>query len=163
MDSPVEYMRGQVRLIADSLDPSEFALVRTSRDLEAIVDRRFEWAVREHRWYSLVSENDQIYAVADVQGKRISLQRLVYGLANPQIPFPETNYVSFANKIGLDCRLSNLEKRVGRRAVMRNRRPKRNTSSRFKGVIKLVGGNGEVRWKTGIVRRNWLEVGRVVV
>jgi hypothetical protein len=139
-----------VQSLASSLDLADFALVDTSRNLEAIIDKRFEWQIKAHRWYSLISRDGQIYAVADVKGERISLQRYVLTLENPEIAFAETKHVSFISKLGLDCRLTNLENRIGRQAVMRNRRPKRNTSSRYKGVFKSSGKSGDVRWRTQI-------------
>jgi hypothetical protein len=151
MQSTVEKTRAAVHTLIQSLDPALIALVGTSRDLEDIVDKQFDWQVRAHRWYAVISRGDHIHAVADIDGRRISLQRYVMKLQYPDRSYDEVKQVSFENKITFDCRISNLEHLVGRQAVMRNRRPKRNTSSQYKGVIKALGPDGSARWRTQIM------------
>ena len=46
MQSTVEKTRAAVHTLTQSLDPALIALVGTSRDLEAIVDKQFDWKVR---------------------------------------------------------------------------------------------------------------------
>lgn len=150
MESPVQRMRAAILALSRSLDPETFARVPTSRGLEALVDRRFEHKVNIHRWYAVISRGDHIHAVADIDGRRISLQRLVLKLENPEASYEELKQVSFVNKVTFDCRLSNLADRLGRQAVMRNRRPKRDTSSTYKGVIKSVAPDGSITWRTQI-------------
>lgn len=120
-------MRSAVDAVARHADPGTYAIIPTSRDLEALVDKRFEWQAKAYRWYAVISRGDHIHAVADIEGHRISLQRFVLKLQNPAATYDDLKHVSFVNKLSLDCRLSNLEDRVGRQATMRNRRPKRNT------------------------------------
>jgi hypothetical protein len=151
MQSPVEKTRAAVQTLIQSLDPTSIALVATSRDLDAIVDKRFDWQVRAHRWYAVISRGDHIHAVADIDGRRISLQRYVMKLQYPDRTYDDLKQVSFENKVTFDCRVSNLEHRVGRQAVMRNRRSKRNTSSQYKGVIKALAPDGSTRWRTQIM------------
>lgn len=151
MQSTVEKTRAAVHTLIQSLDPALIALVGTSRDLEAIVDKQFDWQVRAHRWYAVISRGDHIHAVADIDGQRISLQRYVMKLQYRDRSYDDLKQVSFENKITFDCRVSNLEHRVGRQAVMRNRRPKRNTSSQYKGVIKALGPDDSPRWRTQIM------------
>jgi hypothetical protein len=151
MQSPVEKTRAAVQTLIQSLDPTSIALVATSRDLDAIVDKCFDWQVRTHRWYAVISRGDHIHAVADIDGRRISLQRYVMKLQYPDRTYDDLKQVSFENKVTFDCRVSNLEHLVGRQAVMRNRRSKRNTSSQYKGVIKALGPDGSPRWRTQIM------------
>lgn len=151
MQSPVEKTRAAVQTLIQSLDPALIALVATSRDLEAIVDKRFDWQVRAHRWYAVISRGDHIHAAADIDGRRISLQRYVMKLQYPERTYDDLKQVSFENKITFDCRISNLDHLVGRQAVMRNRRPKRNTSSQYKGVTKALRPDGSPRWRTQIM------------
>lgn len=151
MQNTVEKTRAAVHTLIQSLDPALIALLGTSRDLEAIVDKQFDWKVRAHRWYAVISRGDHIHAVADIDGQRISLQRYVMKLQYPDRSYDDLKQVSFENKITFDCRVFNLEHRVGRQAVMRNRRSKRNTSSQYKGVIKALGPDGSPRWRTQIM------------
>jgi len=151
MQSPVQKTRAEIHALIQSLAPASIALVATSRDLVAIVDKRFDWQVRSHRWYAVISRGDHIHAVTDIDGRRISLQRYVMKLQYPDRSYDDLKQISFENKITFDCRVSNLEHRVGRRAVMRNRRSKRNTSSQYKGVIKALGPDGSPRWRTQIM------------
>lgn len=151
MQSPVQKTRAEIHALIQSLAPASIALVATSRDLVAIVDKRFDWQVRAHRWYAVISRGDHIHAVADIDGRRISLQRYVMKLQYPDRSYDDLKQISFENKITFDCRVSNLEHLVGRQAVMRNRRSKRNTSSQYKGVIKALGPDGSPRWRTQIM------------
>jgi hypothetical protein len=114
------------------------------------VDRRFEHKANVHRWYAVISRGDHVYAAADIDGHRISLQRYVLKLERPEESYKDLKQVSFVNKLTFDCRLSNLVDRVGRQAVMRNRRPKRNTSSIYKGVIRSVAPDGTITWRAQI-------------
>lgn len=138
-----------VETLASTLDPRTDALLATTRGLEAIVDRRFLTTLQGYRWYAVIGRG-HIYAVADIRGHRISLQRFAYLLANPTLTLDEVRHVSFINKISFDCRLANLTDRIGRQAVMRNRRPKRGTSSIYKGVRAITKPDGTVRWQTQI-------------
>ena len=88
MQSTVEKTRAAVHTLIQSLDPALIALVGTSRDLEAIVDKQFDWQVRAHRWYAVISRGDHIHAVADIDGRRISLQRYVM-----KLQYPDRSYV----------------------------------------------------------------------
>ncbi len=150
METPVDRIRSKINALSLTLEAHSYALLPTSRGLEAIIDKQFELHARNHRWYAVVSPGDHIYAVADIECRRISLQRYILVLADPTRTFDEMKHVSFINKVGLDCRVANLEDRVGRQAVMRNRLPKRDTTSQYKGVSKAVSTNLQVKWKAAI-------------
>ncbi|WP_295080293.1 hypothetical protein [Tabrizicola sp.] len=150
MESPVELMRVSIALLAESLQPDTYAMIPTSRGLDAVIDRRFETQVKSYRWYAILSRGNYLAAAADVGGRRISLQRFVLTLAHPTMTLDEVKQVSFANKLPFDCRLENISGHIGRTAVMRNRRSKAGTSSIFKGVIKRTSTSGAVRWAASI-------------
>lgn len=149
MENPIEAMRVTVEILAGSLDPTSFVMVQTSRGLDAIIDPRFETEVRRHKWYAILSRGNHLQAAADIHGRRVSLQRFILTLANPGMTLEEAKHISFANKIPFDCRLENISTHVGRIAVMRNRRNKQNSSSRFKGVRRKEL-NGKVTWRAEI-------------
>lgn len=149
MESPIEGMRVTVEILAGSLDPTSFVMVQTSRGLDAIIDPRFETEVKRHKWYAILSRGNHLQAAADIHGRRVSLQRFILTLANPGMTLEEAKHISFANKISFDCRLKNVSTHVGRTAVMRNRRNKQNSSSRFKGVRRKEL-NGKVTWRAEI-------------
>lgn len=153
MESPVELMRVSIEILSGSLEPGTYAMIPTSRGLDAIIDKRFETQVNGYRWYAILSRGNHLQAAADVGGRRISLQRFVLTLANPSLPLEQVKQVSFANKLPFDCRLENISGHVGRTAVMRNRRSKKGTSSVFKGVIKRTSTSGEVRWAASIATK----------
>lgn len=149
MEKRFETLWSGVQKQAGLSDPNEIYLVPTTRGLEAIVDRKHKAQVSCHRWWAVVAGGGHVYATAEINGKRITLQRYVVHLENPATPIEDIKQVSFANKLTLDCRFKNLENRVGRQSVMRNRRPKRNTSSKFKGVHKSIQ-NENVKWRSQI-------------
>lgn len=149
MENPIEAMRVTMEILAGSLNPTSFAMVQTSRGLAAIIDTRFETEVQRHKWYAILSRGNHLQAAADVRGRRVSLQRFILTLAYPGMTFEEAKHISFANKIPFDCRLENVSTHVGRTAVMRNRRNKRNSSSPFKGVRRKEQ-NGNVTWRSEI-------------
>ena len=143
----IDQIRALVTHTYASLDEGEYALVSTTRAMQAIIDKRHLTEVMRYRWFAVISRNDHVYAVADINGKRVSLQRLVLHLQNPSKPLEEIKQVSFENKNPFDCRFSNLLHRVGRQAVMRNRKKKRGSSSQYKGVRKATS---EGRWRVSI-------------
>ena len=67
-----------------------------------------------HPVYAVISRDDHIHSVADIDGRRISLQRYVMKLRHPDRSYDDLKQVSIENKITFDCRISNLEHRVGR-------------------------------------------------
>lgn len=145
----IQATRRAVSSLAATMDPSNDAMISTSRGLEAIIDRKYLTEMSRFPWYAVISRG-HIYAVTDIGGQRISLQRLAYQLANPSLTFKEVKHVSFINKISFDCRVANLTDRIGRQAVMRNRRPKQATSSKYKGVIASRRPDGTTIWRTQI-------------
>jgi len=150
--SDADLVRATMQSVASlksKLDARDHALVPTSRGMEAIVDRRFLTEMSRYRWYAIIGRG-HIHAASDIAGRRVSLQRFAYVLANPQLTFDDVKHVSFINKITFDCRVENLADRVGRQAIMRNRRGKRNTSSKYKGVIASERTDGTPVWRTQI-------------
>jgi hypothetical protein len=150
--SDLELIRATRQAVASlysTIDAQNDAFIPTSRGLEAIVDRRFATEIAKYRWYAVLGRG-HIYAAADIAGRRINLQRLAYQLANPTLTFNEVKYVSFINKITFDCRVANLANRVGRQAVMRNRRSNSKSSSIYKGVIASRRADGSPVWRTQI-------------
>ncbi|WP_243613412.1 hypothetical protein [Shimia aestuarii] len=137
----------EVAQICSKLADNEYELIPTSRGMEAIVDRQFAHEVSRYRWFAVVSRGNHVQVAADVDGRRVGLPRLVLHLANPEKAIKDIKNVSYKNKNAMDCRLSNLENRVGRQAVMRNRRKKRDSSSRFKGVKHLKSAG---KWSASI-------------
>lgn len=135
----------------------DFALLPTSRGLEALVDTCFLKSLTRHRWFAVISRNDHIYAVADINGKRVSLQRYVKHLSDPSVPLEDIKQVSFKNKCSFDCRLDNLLAADGRQSVMRNRQKKSTSKSQFKGVIHKLRSDGsryygaQIKTDTGII------------
>lgn len=136
--------------ITSTLPARNYALVPTTRGLEAIVDAKYYDQLRAIRWYALISPPDHVYAVADIEGRRVSLHQYVLSLAIPDKAIEDIQHVTFQNKFSLDCRLENLITKYDRQSVMRNRRGKRNTTSNFKGVRKAIRRNGEEYWRTQI-------------
>lgn len=150
MPKPFDELKNAVRKIALSLDDSVFRLIDTTRDFRAIIDAKYESKARKVRWFASASGEERLYAVGDVGGKRLSLQRFILSLEHPEQHIDDIKHVSFLNKVTLDCRVSNLTRRASRQTVMQNRKPKRNTSSAFKGVILVQRKDGGVAWKTQI-------------
>lgn len=142
--------RQKVEDFAKNLDAENVSMIPTSRGLKVIVDRKFAKQVNGHRWFANIPQPDHIYAVADIGGQRISLQRLIMLLAHPEKTDNDTKQISFKNKFSFDCRLENLLEIVGRQSVMRNRKPKRNSSSQYKGVMKKQRTNGAIFWRAQI-------------
>lgn len=70
-------MRVSIALLAESLQPDTYALISTSRGLDAVIDLRFETQAKGYRWYAILSRGNHLQAAADVGGRRISLQRFV--------------------------------------------------------------------------------------
>ena len=139
-------MRSQIEGLKQQARDDDVTLVSTSRDMVALIDSKFANSVENFRWYAVLSQ-EHIYAVADVNGKRITLQRYIKALSLDETDFEKVKHISFKNKISFDCRVDNLEDRLGRQAVMRNRLPKRNTSSKYKGVIKKTKTDGSLSWR----------------
>ena len=150
VDKAINSLRAAVYRVSQSLDPVDFVLIDTSRRLQVIIDARYKNEVSKYRWYAVVAGGNHVYAVTDISGKRISMQRFVVWLEQPEQRLEEIKHISFMNKITFDCRTVNLTRKATRQTVMQNRRPKRNTSSKYKGVIKVERNNGGVAWKTQI-------------
>lgn len=143
-------LRADVERIYADLDPTQVACIPLTRGLCALVDKRFELRVNKHRWYANGNQPEHIYAVADVGGHRVSLQRLIRHYAEEGSKLAEVKNVSFHNKCPLDCRLSNLLAKTDRQAMMQNRRRKRTSSSDYKGVKRIKNRIGGFYWSASI-------------
>ncbi|WP_432450612.1 hypothetical protein [Aliiroseovarius marinus] len=146
----VQNTKDRLAEITSKLPEDIYALIPTTRDLEAIVDAKYYDQLRAIRWFALIRPPAYVYAVADFEGKRISLHQYVLSLASPNKAIEDIKHVTFHNRFSLDCRLENLTTTYDRQSVTRNRRGKRNTSSEFKGVRKAYRTNGAVYWRAEI-------------
>lgn len=146
----VEAVTNEVRSIAMSLDDSCYRMVETSRNMRALVDAKHYETVTRYKWFAVITSGNHVYPVADISGKRISLQRYVYWLENQSNDLTETKQVSCLNKVTFDCRSENLTRSASRSTSMQNRRPKRNTSSQYKGVVRAERTDGNIVWRTQI-------------
>jgi hypothetical protein len=146
----ISSLKADIHNISQSLDQADFALIDTSRGLQVLVDAKYKNEVSKYRWYAVIAGGNHIYAAADISGKRITLQRYIVWLEQPEQNLTDVKHISFMNKVTFDCRAGNLTRRATRQTVMQNRRPKRNTSSEFKGVIKVERKSGAIVWKTQI-------------
>lgn len=103
MSDVLEKTRFKTNELANTLPANSFALVPTTRDLEVIVDVKYYDQLRTIRWFALISPPDHIYAVADIEGKRVSLHQYVLSLASPDKAIEDIKHVTFHNKFSLDC------------------------------------------------------------
>lgn len=147
MKDIIELTRMQVSKLIDDAPETTYAIIETTRDMAAIVDAEFRNQVQRFRWYAIDSGLGHIYAVADIDGRRISLQRYVTFLKDEREALENIKYISFKNKVSFDSRLANLEFRTDRQSMMRNRKPKKNTSSVYKGVIRHKKTDGTIHWR----------------
>lgn len=149
MEKRFEPLWASVHAEIEAAGSTDIYILETTRGLSAIVDGKYRQQVSRFRWWAVVSGGDHTYAVAKIGGKRIALQRYITHLEDPSKPLDQIKNVTFKNKITLDCRATNLLKKSSRQSVMRNRRPKRNTTSKYKGVHKAVIGK-QTKWKSQI-------------
>lgn len=149
-EESVARMRLEIAELEMSLEEGSWCRVPTTRGLHAIVDPDLSTRIRSYRWWAKPTAGGNIYPEANVENRRVSLPRLVLKLLHPHIPIENIKHVSFENKCTFDCRSSNLKHRFGRRAVMRNRRAKSNSSSRYKGVRKRNRTNGPDKYSATI-------------
>lgn len=150
MNEKYQSLRAEVEKIHGDLESGQVALIALTRGLCAIVDKQFEQRVNQYRWYANGPTPEHCYAVADVGGRRVSLQRLIRHFSEVGSDLAEVKNVSFQNKCQLDCRLSNLLVRTDRQAMMRNRRRKRTSSSDYKGVKRIKNRSGGFSWSASI-------------
>ena len=126
-EEAVARMLSEIAKLEMSLDAGSWRRVPTTRGLHAIVDPDLAAPIGQYRWWAKPTAGGNIYPEANIENRRVSLPRLVLKLLNPHIPIENIKHVSFENKCTFDCRSSNLKHRVGRRAVMRNRKAKANS------------------------------------
>lgn len=143
-------IRASITKIYLSLDEGEAAQIPITKNLCAIVDQKFEARVLQYRWFANVNNGDNVYAVANVRGQRISLQRLIKHFTNEARSIKDIKGITFRNKHSLDCRAVNLVEVTGQQSVMRNRRAKKTSSSQYKGVRKRIGIDTSLRWSASI-------------
>lgn len=146
MDNHLKDMRVTLNNIYERLDENDIKKISMTKGMFAIVNKDFYSEVNKYRWYTSASQIEHIYAVTDIRGMRISLQRLVFHLANPNSDLALVKNVSFHNKCGLDCRIENLLGQLDRQAMARNRLKKRTSASKYKGLRKRLRGDGTITW-----------------
>jgi hypothetical protein len=127
----LEAYRAKMENFCKSLDPRLVAQVPLTKSMFAIVDKDMEQEVNKIAWHSNVaSESNSVQARTHIASDRTmkSLQRFVMEFAQLRVGKLEpVKHITFDNKITLDCRLENIDKGIGRQAVMRARRPKKDT------------------------------------
>ncbi len=146
----IDRFRRQVETVLEDLDQDDIALIPTTKGLTAIIDKKHEAAVKSYRWHVSKTGRENIYAVTNMNGRKVSLQRIIRMLGDESLSLAETKYITFANKCSLDCREANLVSRADRTSVMRNRRPRQDASSQFKGVRKAKKSTRGERWSAWI-------------
>ena len=124
-------------------DPDDIAVIELKQGFKAIVDKQYEKLVSEHRWFAAKTK-------ASVYAKSSSVIRTVKPQTQVSLPHfivsqylhdrfdPTLKHTTFNNKNPLDCRIANLLNGNDRQAVMRNRKGKRDTISKYKGVRKMA-------------------------
>lgn len=150
MKQEYQNLRAEVETIYKGLDQNQVACIPLTRGLFALVDKRFEMRVNQYRWYANGSRPEHVYAVADVVGQRVSMQRLIRHFEADGSKLSEIKNVSFQNKCPLDCRSSNLLAKTDRQAMMQNRRRKRTSSSDYKGLKRIEKRSGGYNWLASI-------------
>ena len=134
--------RDWIDIYIQEANPDEIAVISLTKGYKAIVDKKYEDIVREHRWFAAPTKVS-VYAKSSSVIRTIKPQTQV-ALHN----FIVSHYIkghfdrsvkhtTFNNKNPLDCRVTNLLNGNDRQAVMRNRKGKRDTGSYYKGVRKV--------------------------
>jgi hypothetical protein len=133
-----------IDLLLLEADPLEVAIIGLTKGYKAIVDKRFEDLVRQHKWFacktsaSVYAKSSSVVRTVRPQ-TQVALHNFIVSHYIKGIFDPTLKHTTFDNKNPLDCRIANLLKGNSRQAVMRNRRGKQNSLSKFKGV-RLMGG-----------------------
>jgi hypothetical protein len=109
-----------------------------TNDLVALVDDRYYQLVNKYNWFPK-KDNQTIYARANItnsSGRRsgLTMHRLIMDAKPGQ-------QVDHINGDGLDNRRANLRFSTQKQNCQ-NRRPRKNTSSKYKGVSRLVRSKG---------------------
>lgn len=142
----LEAYRAKMETFYKSLDPRLVAQIPLTKSMFAIVDKDVSHEVNKIKWHSnVITQYQSIHARGyfGPKSKVKSLQRFVTELVQlREGNFKEIKQITFSNKLTLDCRSENIDKGHGRQAVMRARRGKKNTSSRFKGVRRTFNKAG---------------------
>ena len=124
----VEKFKEDVQVFILKLDDNEIEIINTSKGYPAIIDKDIADEVKKYRWYG----NDNLggaYALRKIKKENQYLQNFVWKLKTGR----QEDQITFKNKLTVDCRIKNLAG-GSRTNVMNNRRPKRETSSEYKGV-----------------------------
>ena len=127
-------IKSQLLNIEKDVDWTKCTTIETTQNLRALIDLHWYDEVAEYRWFANGTGNNY-YAVADVEGKRISLQRFIMGLSTVGKVDFAIKEVTFVNKCRFDCREQNLKTNFGRTSIARNRLKKRGSSSQYKGCL----------------------------
>ena len=125
-------------------DPDDITVVELTQGFKAIVDKQYEKLVTQHRWFaaktkaSVYAKSSSVIRTVKPQ-TQVSLHNFIVSQYLHGRFDPTLKHTTFNNKNPLDCRIANLLNGNDRKAVMRNRKGKRNTLSKYKGVRKMSG------------------------
>ena len=124
----LEKFKEDVQVFILKLDKSKVEVIKTSKGYPVIIDKDIADEVKKYTWYG----NDNLggaYALRKIKKENQYLQNFVWKLKTGR----QEDHITFKNKLTVDCRIKNLAG-GSRKNVMNNRRPKRETTSEYKGV-----------------------------
>ncbi len=144
----------KIHHVTETMDHDKYRSVVLTKGYRAVVDASIYHHIKPYRWHSVVPFKSSGYVYARtgqiIRGEYVLLHNYVLSLYLHGKYDPSVKQATFNNKLTLDCRLNNLLNNFGRQAAMRNRRPKSNTTSRYKGVRKRIQ-NGKLKWRSQIM------------
>ena len=141
---PHEIIRDWIDIYIQEADPDDIAVIPLSKGFKAIVDKEYEDLVDPYYWFaaptkaSVYAKSSGVIRTAKPQ-TQVALHNFIVSHYIKKHFDPTLKHTTFHNKNPLDCRVANLLKGNDRQAVMRNRRGKRDTESRYKGVRPMSG------------------------
>lgn len=125
-------------------DPDTIEVIELTKGYKAIVDKDFADLVKSHKWFaattpaSVYAKSSSVIRTVKPQ-TQVSLHNFIVSHYLHQSIDLTVKHTTFNNKIPLDCRIANLLNGNDRQAVMRNRRGKSSTNSKYKGVRPMAG------------------------
>lgn len=141
---PNESKRDWIDIYIQEADPDAIAVIELSKGFKAIIDKEYEELVKQYNWFaaptkaSVYAKSSGVIRTVKPQ-TQVALHNFIVSHFIKKHFDPTLKHTTFHNKNPLDCRVSNLLKGNDRQAVMRNRRGKRDTESRYKGVRPMSG------------------------
>ena len=141
---PHEIIRDWIDIYIQEANPDDIAVIPLSKGFRAIVDKEYEDLVDQYYWFaaptkaSVYAKSSGVIRTVKPQ-TQVALHNFIVSHYIKKHFDPTLKHTTFHNKNPLDCRVSNLLKGNDRQVVMRNRRGKRDTESRYKGVRPMSG------------------------